>query len=93
MVARDVDDARALARLAQQLLHHVVVRLRPIPARLELPAIDDIADEIDHVGVVVAEELQSFSAWQPLVPRCRSDRNNVRTRVWLRRLRVGKAAV
>ena len=32
VVARQVDDARALARLAQQFLHHVVVMLRPIPA-------------------------------------------------------------
>ena len=31
VVAGDVDDARALARLAQQFLHHVVVALRPMP--------------------------------------------------------------
>ena len=31
VVAGDVGDARALARLAQQLLHHVVVALRPVP--------------------------------------------------------------
>ena len=32
VIAGDVDDARALARLAQKLLRHVVVRLRPVPA-------------------------------------------------------------
>ena len=52
VVARHVDDLGALARLAQHLLHEVVVRLRPVPARLQRPAVDDIADEIDGVGVV-----------------------------------------
>ena len=50
VVAGDVDDARALARLAQQLLHDVVVRLRPVPALLQPPAVDDVADEIDRLG-------------------------------------------
>jgi hypothetical protein len=31
VIARDVEQLRALARLAQQLLHYVVVRLRPVP--------------------------------------------------------------
>src|ERR1700730_3753210 len=58
MVAGHVDDARALARLAQQLLHHVVVMLRPVPAGLELPAVDDVADQINGVGIVIAEEIE-----------------------------------
>ena len=58
VIARHVDDARALARLAQQFLHDVVMRLRPVPARAELPAIDDVADEVDVVGIVVAQETQ-----------------------------------
>src|SRR6202043_605382 len=58
MVAGHVDDARALARLAQKLLHHVVVVLRPVPAGFQLPAIDDIADQINGVGVVVAQEIE-----------------------------------
>ena len=33
VVAGNEDDLRALARLAQDLLHDVVVRLRPVPAR------------------------------------------------------------
>ena len=58
MIARHIDDARALARLAQELLHHVVVRLRPVPARAQLPAVDDVADEIDRLGVVPAQEVE-----------------------------------
>ncbi len=60
MIARQVDDARALARLAQQLLHDVVVVLRPVPARAQLPAVDDIADQIDRVGVVIAQEIEKL---------------------------------
>jgi hypothetical protein len=58
VIAGQIDDARALARLAHQLLHHVVVRLRPIPARPQLPAVDDVADQIDRFGIVVAQEVE-----------------------------------
>ena len=58
VVAGDVNDAHALARLAQQLLHHVVMHLRPIPARAKLPAVDDIADQIDRIGFVPAQEIE-----------------------------------
>ena len=58
MIAGDVDDLGALARLAQHLLHEVVMRLRPVPARLQRPAVDDIADQIDGVCVVSFEEVQ-----------------------------------
>src|SRR6516165_5740779 len=58
VIARDIDETRALARLAQELLHDVVVRLRPEPSRFELPAIDDVADEIDGIRVVEAQEIE-----------------------------------
>src|SRR5262245_18528540 len=58
VIAGDVAQARALARLTQQLLHHVVVELRPIPARLQLPTVDDVADEINGIGLVMAEEVE-----------------------------------
>jgi hypothetical protein len=58
VIAREIDDARALAALAQQLLHHVIVRLRPVPALLQPPAIDDIADQIDRVGIVKPHEIE-----------------------------------
>ena len=58
VIAGDVDDLGALARLAQHLLHEVVVRLRPVPVGLQRPAVDDIADEIDGIGIMAAEEIQ-----------------------------------
>ncbi|NJZ82794.1 hypothetical protein GO280_01406 [Ralstonia solanacearum] len=58
VVAGDEHHAGALARAAQHLLHHVVVRLRPVPAAAQLPAVDDIADEVQRVGRVVLEEIQ-----------------------------------
>ena len=66
VIAGHVDDAGALARLAQQLLHDVVVRLRPIPARSQLPAVDDVADEVDRLGVVVAQEVEQELRLAPL---------------------------
>ena len=60
MIARQVDDARALARLAQQLLHHVVVMLRPVPAGAQLPAVDDVADQVDGVGIVIAQKVEKL---------------------------------
>src|SRR5690606_18137681 len=58
MVAGDVDHPGALARLAQDLLDHVVVRLRPIPAIAQPPAVDDVSDQVDGVGVVFPQELE-----------------------------------
>ncbi|GJE62734.1 hypothetical protein MPOCJGCO_4869 [Methylobacterium trifolii] len=58
VVAGHVDQPGALAHLAQQLLHHVVVPLRPVPARAELPAVHDVAHEVDRVCVVVLEEVE-----------------------------------
>ena len=57
MVAGDVDDAGALARLAQQFLHDVVVALRPVPGAPQPPAVDDVADQIDRLGLVMAQEI------------------------------------
>ena len=56
VVAGNVDEPRSLAGLAQQLLDHVVVGLRPVPAGFQLPAVDDVADEIDRVGLEIAQE-------------------------------------
>ena len=58
VIARNVDDAGALADLAQQLLHHVVVALRPVPALAQAPAVDDVADQIDRIGLVDLEEIE-----------------------------------
>src|SRR6185369_15830271 len=58
VIARHVDHLGALARLAQYFLHHVVMRLRPEPTALEAPAIDDVADQIERVGLVMAQEIE-----------------------------------
>ncbi|ABA51161.1 hypothetical protein BURPS1710b_1413 [Burkholderia pseudomallei 1710b] len=61
VVAGDVDDLRALSRLAQDLLHHVVVRLRPVPAFPELPAVDDVADEVQVFRFVVLQKVEQVA--------------------------------
>ena len=58
VVAGDEDNARTFARLAQQFLNHIVVRLRPVPALFELPAINDVSDQINALGFVVREKIQ-----------------------------------
>ncbi|KAF1857770.1 hypothetical protein Lal_00041159 [Lupinus albus] len=65
VVARQVDDVRPLADLAQELLHHVVMGLRPVPAGAELPAVDDVADEVDGVRVVVPQEAEQHPRLAP----------------------------
>jgi len=58
VIARHIDDARALAHLAQHLLNEIIVRLWPVPVRFQRPAIDDITDEIDSFGIMDAEEIE-----------------------------------
>jgi hypothetical protein len=58
MVAGDVDDARPLARLAQELLDDIVVLLAPVPGAPHAPDIDDVADEIQIVRLGRAEKVQ-----------------------------------
>ena len=58
VVAGNEDHARALARLAQQLLDDVVVRLRPVPAAAQLPAVDDVADEVERLALGAAQEVE-----------------------------------
>ena len=68
VIARDIDDLRSLARLAQQLLHNVIMRLRPVPVALEPPAIKNISNEIDLVGFAIFEEFKQlfgFAAARP----------------------------
>ena len=67
VVARDIRYLGAPARFAQYFLDHVIVSLGPIPAALELPAIDDVADEIQVVGIVVPEEIEQIFG---LATRC-----------------------
>src|SRR5262249_56341528 len=65
VIAGNVEQADSFARLPQQLLHDVVVKLRPIPGGLELPAVDDVAHAIDGVGFVMphtVDKLVSLAA-------------------------------
>ena len=61
VVAGDEDHARAFARLAQQFLHHVVVCLRPVPGAPQLPAVDDVADEVWRLALDVLEKREQFA--------------------------------
>ncbi len=57
VIARHIDDARALARPAQELLDNVVAALRPVPAALQAPAVDNVTDQNIGLGLVVAHEI------------------------------------
>jgi len=77
VIARNVDDARALARLAQKLLHHVVVRLRQYhPDFSAQPS--TMSPMIDRFGVVFAQEVEKALGLAPSVPRCTSEMNSAR---------------
>jgi hypothetical protein len=69
VIARNEDDVRALPRLAQKLLHHVVMRLQPERAALQAPEIDDVAHEIDGSRLVMAKESRKASAFEARAPR------------------------
>jgi hypothetical protein len=51
VVAGNIDNARSLARLAQEFLDDVVMILAPVPGAPHAPDIDDIADEVEIVGL------------------------------------------
>jgi len=58
VVSGDVKELRSLARLAQQLLNDIVVQLIPIPGLPECPAVDEIADEIELVALVLSQKIK-----------------------------------
>ena len=58
VIAGDVDDAGPLAGLAQQFLDDVVVGLVPVPGALEAPAVEDVADQVEEVGIGLLEEIE-----------------------------------
>src|SRR5215472_6310233 len=58
VVARDVDDARALVDFAQHLAHNRGLCRGPIPAAPKLPTVDDIADEKARVASISCEEIR-----------------------------------
>jgi hypothetical protein len=58
MIARKVEDASSLADLAQQLLDDVVVLLRPIPAAVEAPSVQDVTHEVKPVAFGEPQKIQ-----------------------------------
>ena len=57
VIAGHEDDAGAIVDLGKNFGHHAALRLVPVPAALELPAIDDVADQKERVAFVVREEI------------------------------------
>ena len=58
MVPGDVNDLRVLAAFAEEFLDQHIVVVLPVPLGLQLPAVEEIADEIEITALVVAQEIQ-----------------------------------
>ena len=61
VIARDVDDARAVLGLAEDRADDVVVGLRPEERLAQAPHVDDVADEVERFGLDRAQEVQQVS--------------------------------
>src|SRR6478672_9783465 len=59
VVAGNEHHPRAATNLAQQFLDDVVVRLRPVPARTEPPAVNDVAHQVNGVGLDMTKHIQN----------------------------------
>ena len=57
VVAGQENHPCSLANLAQQFLDDVVMGLRPVPAAFERPAIDDVADEVDRLRIMILQKI------------------------------------
>jgi len=58
VITRHENHMHTLARFSQDLLHHIVVELRPVPAATQLPAVNDVAHEIQGLAARVAQKVQ-----------------------------------
>src|SRR5436190_8926745 len=58
VIARDVNDPCAFARLAQNLLNDVVMLLRPINPAPQLPDVDQITDNVERLEFVFAQKIE-----------------------------------
>src|SRR5436305_12063922 len=58
VITRDVNDACALARFAENFLDNVVVLLWPVTAAAQLPDVDQIAHHIERLAFVLAQEVE-----------------------------------
>ena len=60
VIAWNECDRRSFARLAQQFLNDVIVGLRPIPRPPQPPTIDHVTDEIEVLGLGIAQEIEKI---------------------------------
>ena len=60
MVAWNIDNASTVAGLAKQFLNDVIMFLRPEKAFLQLPAINDIAHEIECLATCVFQKVEQW---------------------------------
>ena len=58
VISRDVNDARAFARFAQNFLNNVVVLLWPINSTTQRPDIDEIAHDVQCLEIVLAQKVE-----------------------------------
>ena len=61
VVAGDVSDAGLFAVLTQKFLDEKIVVLSPIPFAAQLPAIDEVTDEIKMFAFGIAEEIEELA--------------------------------
>jgi hypothetical protein len=65
VIAGDVDDPSPFARLAQNLLNHVVVLLRPVDPTTERPDINQVTDNVERVEFVLFQKSEEFFCTAP----------------------------
>src|SRR5262249_49622901 len=61
VIADDERHARLLAIFAQQLLHEQIILLRPEPFTAQLPAVDEVADDVKLFALRFAEKIQQLA--------------------------------
>ena len=61
VITRDVDDARALSGFAQDFLNDVVMGLRPVTAAAHRPDVDQIADDVEVLKLVISKKVDQHT--------------------------------
>ena len=65
VIARNIDELRALAGLAEELLDDVVVKLVPIPGLAQRPVVDEVTDDIELVRLGRLEKVEQLLGLRP----------------------------
>ena len=71
VIARHIDDAGAVLGLLEHTAHHVVVSRRPVPAFAQLPAVDDVADEVERLAFCRLQEVEQHLSLAARCPQMR----------------------